>query len=129
MNDSGADIVLYEDELKGLLDTTNALNLDSNLLLNRSLRHPSLVDKVVKRNSSYDELGKEDAYIVYTSGTTGKPKGVVHTHGAIETQIKDIVEAWEYKQTDHILHFAVAPPAWDCKQIIVSYMWAERLNL
>ena len=108
------------------MDTTDALNLDDNLSFNCS-GAPCLVDKVAKRNCSYDDLGKEDAYIVDTSGTTGKPKGVVHTHGEIETQIKDIVEAWGYKKVITSYTFAKSP--WHCKQIIVSYTWAERLNL
>ena len=104
VNDSGADIVLYEDDLKELVETIDAINLDY-FAPKKSLNHSTLANKVAKRNSSCNGLGKDDAYIVYTSGTTGKPKGVVHTHGAIETQIKDIVEAWEYKKQDHILHF------------------------
>jgi malonyl-CoA/methylmalonyl-CoA synthetase len=44
------------------------------------------------------------AMIIYTSGTTSKPKGVVSTHKNIEAQIKTLVEAWEWTASDHILH-------------------------
>jgi len=42
------------------------------------------------------------AMIVFTSGTTSKPKGVVSTHGVIEAQIRALVEAWEWRAGDCI---------------------------
>jgi len=43
------------------------------------------------------------ALMVYTSGTTGKPKGVVTTHANIAAQITSLVTAWEWRADDAIL--------------------------
>lgn len=43
------------------------------------------------------------AMILYTSGTTSLPKGVVTTHANIEAQITTLVEAWQWTSTDHTL--------------------------
>jgi malonyl-CoA/methylmalonyl-CoA synthetase len=44
------------------------------------------------------------AMILYTSGTTGRPKGVVTTHQNIEAQIQSLVNSWEWSKEDHILN-------------------------
>ena len=43
------------------------------------------------------------AMIVYTSGTTGRPKGAVTTHHAIGAQVASLVEAWEWRSDDRLL--------------------------
>ncbi len=42
------------------------------------------------------------AMILYTSGTTSKPKGVVSTHANIQAQITALVEAWGWRSGDWI---------------------------
>jgi len=44
------------------------------------------------------------AMILYTSGTTSKPKGVVTTHDNIQAQITTLVNAWEWQKDDYILN-------------------------
>ena len=44
------------------------------------------------------------AMILYTSGTTGRPKGVVSTHANLEAQIEALVQAWGWQPQDRILH-------------------------
>jgi malonyl-CoA/methylmalonyl-CoA synthetase len=43
------------------------------------------------------------AMMVYTSGTTGKPKGVVTTHANLQAQISALIEAWEWSDADRVL--------------------------
>jgi len=58
----------------------------------------------------YFELGAGNAdldspaLVMYTSGTTGKPKGVVSTHRGIFHQVTDLVDSWQWKCDDVALH-------------------------
>ncbi|MBO0929383.1 acyl-CoA synthetase [Fibrella aquatilis] len=43
------------------------------------------------------------AMILYTSGTTNLPKGVVTTHAAIDAQVTTLLDAWAYSDADYSL--------------------------
>lgn len=43
------------------------------------------------------------ALMIHTSGTTGRPKGVVHTHGSIAAQVDGMLAAWDWRPDDRIV--------------------------
>ncbi|KQL49753.1 hypothetical protein AN963_08570 [Brevibacillus choshinensis] len=45
----------------------------------------------------------DDAMLMYTSGTTGKPKGVRQTHRTNSASIEMVIDAWKLTSRDHLL--------------------------
>jgi len=66
--------------------------------------HFSLVDDCISTVTDLPNIDESrKAMILYTSGTTSKPKGVVTTHETITAQIKSLIEAWHWSSKDHTL--------------------------
>jgi malonyl-CoA/methylmalonyl-CoA synthetase len=95
IEDSGASIVIADDYRVGDVEMLNEkvriINL-SQLDFDRPLPYISEADY------------EDDALIIYTSGTTSKPKGVLTTHRILEAQVTTLVESWEWTSEDSILN-------------------------
>lgn len=46
----------------------------------------------------------DPAILLYTSGTTGQPKGAVITHGNLAANVAALVDAWGFTSSDRLLH-------------------------
>jgi malonyl-CoA/methylmalonyl-CoA synthetase len=67
------------------------------------------VDELLAQPTVGDSAGlptlraDDDALIVYTSGTTGKPKGAVHTHGSLASGVRALRQAWGWAPDDRLI--------------------------
>jgi len=64
------------------------------------------------------------AMIVYTSGTTGRPKGVVATHANLRAQIAALVEAWEWSADDRVLLVLPLHHVHGIVNVVASALWS-----
>lgn len=63
------------------------------------------------------------AMILYTSGTTGRPKGAVSTHSNLQAQITSLVEAWGWRPDDYILHVLPLHHVHGIVNILACALW------
>jgi len=64
------------------------------------------------------------AMILYTSGTTGKAKGVVSTHLNIQAQVTSLIEAWGWASEDYILHVLPLHHVHGIINVLTCALWA-----
>lgn len=64
------------------------------------------------------------ALILYTSGTTGKPKGVVTTHQNIQAQVTSLISAWGWTGSDRILHVLPLHHIHGIINVLTCALWA-----
>ena len=68
-----------------------------------SLDHDALVDAASDEPIAVDADGDDPLFIMYTSGTTGLPKGALHTHDSVEWAVLTVLATADVRFLDRYL--------------------------
>jgi malonyl-CoA/methylmalonyl-CoA synthetase len=87
--------------------TTLTRDMDCAILTLDADGQGSLTDACAGLEPAFEPVDCETdtvAVLLYSSGTTGKPKGAMLTHDNLASNIRTLIEAWGFTETDRLLH-------------------------
>ena len=92
-----------------------------------SLRHVSVAEtkSLPPLYESQVKSADRRALIIYTSGTSGRPKGVVMTHGNVLAQIEMLIAAWEWVPSDRTVLALPLHHIHGLINVVLCAMWAR----
>jgi malonyl-CoA/methylmalonyl-CoA synthetase len=67
------------------------------------------------------------ALLIFTSGTTGRPKGAVWTHAMLDAQIEALVDSWEWRDADAIPLFLPLHHVHGILNVLCCALWSGAL--
>jgi malonyl-CoA/methylmalonyl-CoA synthetase len=98
LDDTQASVAVASDDMAGALEAVASRRGVP------VLRAPSLWDHAAAPAPLPSVTGDRRATMLYTSGTTSRPKGVVATHRNLDAQVGSLTTAWEWTAEDRILN-------------------------
>jgi malonyl-CoA/methylmalonyl-CoA synthetase len=91
----------------------------------RGLRLVRCDEALISKAGPLPEVdSKRRAMILYTSGTTRRPKGVVTTHENIMAQITALVQAWRWSTDDRIVLFLPLHHVHGIVNVVSCALWS-----
>ncbi|MDD5033391.1 MAG: AMP-binding protein [Methylococcaceae bacterium] len=104
LNDSGARVLITTDELHGLATGGDGLPLLEQVLVATAGQIGGMaVMSTCPPYPATDLVPDETAALLYTSGTTGFPKGATLTHGNVVSNVRACVESFGLTPQDKVL--------------------------
>ncbi len=83
------------------IDSTDNLNIPKGMNV---YSFSEILEKTDTKPNHYKSKSGEPAYLVYTSGTTGYPKGVLHSHRSLVGRTPATEYWFNFKENDRIMH-------------------------
>src|SRR5690625_2761042 len=95
LKDSEAEILLYDHQFMSFVDS---LYCKEKMLMD--------IMELEKKETKDRKIASSDPWLmIYTGGTTGKPKGVVLSHKAVNTNAINTIVSWSISENDKTINY------------------------